>query len=428
MKTLLEQKNAAIERVRKLSDEVKSLIEKVEAGTASEEEMKSVNAKADEMKAAKADVERFQTMIDAEEAAKAAKKEFHTPVNDFGGAKPEAKSNTVQEYKTAGDEFVNSQEFQAQVAEMKKYGSGGFPKGHRVNTQPVAVKTLVSTAGASFGDLIDAQRIQTIDTTDFSKPLTLLQLIARQQTSSQMVEYPLHAGYVNNAAPTAQATASTGSSGAKPESGLGTITIENAIVRTIAHYIPVTRQALQDIPAVRSIINTALTYGLQETLEEQMLNGDGTGENMRGILNTPGIQNQPLLANPFVTLRRAIKNVQIGGRATPNAILMHPDDWENLEIQQDANGQYYSGNPFRNTTFSSNVWNLPIVVNETIAPGEAIVGDFRFAYLWESLAPVILLSDSHENYFTRNMIAILAEMRAAFGVVRPSAFCRVSLV
>ena len=46
----------------------------------------------------------------------------------------------------------------------------------------------------------------------------------------------------------------------------------------------------------------------------------------------------------------------------------------------------------------------------------------------ESLAPVILLSDSHENYFTRNMIAILAEMRAAFGVTRPSAFCRVALV
>ena len=37
------------------------------------------------------------------------------------------------------------------------------------------------------------------------------------------------------------------------------------------------------------------------------------------------------------------------------------------------------------------------------------------------------MTDSHDDWFIRNLIAILAELRAAFGLIRPSAFCQVLL-
>jgi HK97 family phage major capsid protein len=55
------------------------------------------------------------------------------------------------------------------------------------------------------------------------------------------------------------------------------------------------------------------------------------------------------------------------------------------------------------------------------------MGDFRKAVVWDREQANIQVSNSHEDFFIRNMVAILAEMRAAFGVIRPTAFCVIDL-
>jgi HK97 family phage major capsid protein len=424
---LVEQKNTAIERMRALSGDVKSLIEKVEAGTATAEELASVDTKSAEIKQLESELKTLNALIEQKEAAAKAAKEWAKPVNDFG-QKLDSLATMGNETKNAtnADTFLSSQEFK-NISDSLAQFKGQLPKGFRVNTQPVEVKTLINTGVSSFGNMISAERLPGLDTVEFSKPLTLLNLITRSQTSSNIVEYHIHTGFTNSAANVPEATATGGGSGAKPESGMGVVTTQQALVRTISHYLPVTRQALQDIPALRTLINQALTFGMQERLESQILSGDGLGENLLGILNTPGITTIPFNGDEFDTLRTALTAVQIGGRTNPNAIVIHPNDWELLETKKDTTGQYFSGNPFRNTTFSANIWGVPVVTNESITPGEALIGNFAFATLWESLSPVILLSDSHLDFFTRNLIALLGEMRAAFGVIRPSAFKRVAL-
>jgi HK97 family phage major capsid protein len=289
------------------------------------------------------------------------------------------------------------------------------------------VKTLINSGIGSFGNAINQERLPGIDTTSFSRPLTLLSLITRSQTSSNIVEFNVHSGFTNAAANVGEATATTGASGAKPESALGVVALQSAIVRTIAHYLPVSRQALQDIPALRTLINQALTFGMQDRLESQILSGDGTGENMLGILNTPGITGVPAATSAFNSVRNGIQSVMIAGRTTPSAIVLNPTDWMTMELEVNANGDYFSGSPFRPSTFTSNLWGYPVIQNELVPVGTALVGNFSFATLWESLSPVILLSDSHADFFTRNLIALLGEMRAAFGVIRPTAFARVTL-
>lgn len=425
--TLLEQKNAELQRVQTLSADIKSLIEKVEAGTATAEETASAGTKSAEMKAAQAKIAELDTLIAQKQEAEKAAKDANKPVNDLGSIKPEAKTfATPNQNLSNADIFLESQEFKSVNDALTQF-KGQLPKGYRVNTQPVEVKTLINSGVGSFGNAINQDRLPGIDTIAFSRPLSLLSLITRSQTSSNIVEFNVHSGFSNAAGNIAEATAVSGVSGAKPESGLGVVALQSAIVRTIAHYLPVSRQALQDVPALRTLINQALTFGMQERLESQILTGDGTGENMLGILNTPGVVNIPAAARPYNSVRNGIQSVMIAGRTAPTAIVMHPTDWMNMELEENAQGDYYSGSPFRPNTFSSNLWGYPVIQNETITQGTALVADFSFATLWESLAPVILLSDSHADFFTRNLIALLGEMRAAFGVIRPSAFARVTL-
>ena len=107
------------------------------------------------------------------------------------------------------------------------------------------------------------------------------------------------------------------------------------------------------------------------------------------------------------------------------AYVLHPTDWETLDLTQDAEDRYYFGGPMVMGT--PRVWGLPVVESEAIAQGVAIVADWRFAVLWDRMQASISVSNSHSDFFIRNLVAILAELRAAFGVIRPKAFVSIDL-
>lgn len=113
------------------------------------------------------------------------------------------------------------------------------------------------------------------------------------------------------------------------------------------------------------------------------------------------------------------------GRATPTAYLFNPADNERIDLLTNSNGDFYFGGPTSNP--SAPLWGLPRVECEAVPAGTGIVADFRQAVLWDREQAGIQVSDSHEDFFTRNLVAILAEMRAAFGVIRPKAFVAIDL-
>src|SRR5690606_35097271 len=95
--------------------------------------------------------------------------------------------------------------------------------------------------------------------------------------------------FTNNAAAVAEATATDGTSGLKPESALA---FEEATVavKTIAHWIPITRQILQDAAQLQTYVEQRLLDGLRLAESDQLLNGDGTGANILGLTNQSGVQ------------------------------------------------------------------------------------------------------------------------------------------
>lgn len=261
-------------------------------------------------------------------------------------------------------------------------------------------------------------------------PLNLRDLVSVRQTGSDTVEFVRQTVQSNAAAPVPEANVATFTgypgqvSGEKPESSIGFERVtEN--VKTIATWVPATKRALSDAAQIRGLIDQELREDLAEELENQMLNGNGSGENFTGLAQTANTLSQPFNTDIPVTTRKAITNLAVNGKSIPTGWLFNPQDWETVELLKDSAGDYIYGGPINRGP--TTLWGVPVAQSFFQPQGTAWLGNWRKAVLWDREQAGITVSDSHADFFIRNLVAILAEMRAAFGVIRPSAFVEVDL-
>jgi len=336
---------------------------------------------------------------------------------------------------TLGQRFVESPAFKAWLKQIAP--SGHIPDSMRgLMSPPVEFRSLFGRKDVvTGGDDTSAGAFVQTDYTGIYEPLgryplNILGLINRRTTTSDLVEFVRQTTQVSQAAPVAEANVATYSGasgevkGEKPEATLGFEKVQ-AAVKTIAVWIPATKRALSDAAQIRGIIDQELRDDLNEELEDQIINGDGTGENFTGLVNTAGILVQAYDTDILTTTRKAVTAVQVTGKAQPTGWVFHPNDWETIELLKDSNNRYYWGGPM--VQGRRQLWGYPVVTSQTVTEGYALLGDWRKAILWDRERASIQVSDSHSDFFIRNLVAILAEMRAAFGVIRPAAFCQVDL-
>ena len=254
-------------------------------------------------------------------------------------------------------------------------------------------------------------------------------LFPTRTTTAAVIEYFRMTGFTNAASTVAERSGSA--FGAKPQSSF-TFVGEQAPVRTIAHWEAAHRNVLADEPQLRSIIDNELMYGLRLQEDEQILNGDGSGENLTGVLQTSGIQTytwsdgatSPVADTKADAIRRAA-TLAFLSYYEPTGVVLHPNDWEDIELTKDANGQYLvavsvamGGEP--------RIWRIPVVETPAIAEGTALVGAFGTgAQLYDREQASIRVSEQHSDFFVRNAIVVLAEQRLALAVKRPEAFVSV---
>jgi len=254
------------------------------------------------------------------------------------------------------------------------------------------------------------------------RPLRITDLITVGSTTSDSVGYVRQGTHTNAAAGVGEATATGDGSGSKPESAMALQAV-SVPVATIAHFLPATRAALADAGQLRTLIDGWLRYGLLEELEDQIFTGAG-GDDLTGIDNASP-NTQAWSSDIFETIRKGITQVGTEGRARPTAVVMNPADWETADLTIDNEARYYYGGPSQLGT--PRLWGLPVVESLGCPTGYGYVADWRLCALWVRQEAQILVSDSHADFFTRNMIAILAEMRAAFSLIRPLAMVKCDL-
>jgi HK97 family phage major capsid protein len=221
----------------------------------------------------------------------------------------------------------------------------------------------------------------------------------------------------------------------KPQSSFAFVG-EQAPIRTLAHWEAAHRNVLADEPQLRSIIDNELMYGLRLLEDNQILNGNGAGENLLGIMNTPNVQQYSWSSGAYSAtagmgdtkadaLRRAA-TLSFLAYYEPSGIVLHPNDWEDIELTKDGNGQYLvavsvamGGEP--------KVWRMPIIDTPAMTEGKALVGAFGTgAQLYDREEASIRISEQHSDFFVRNAIVVLAEQRLALAVKRPEAFVEVT--
>lgn len=341
--------------------------------------------------------------------------------------------NTAERLASLGMQFVQNPDYQSWLRTIAPNGNIPdsvkglhsptlpFKAGYASLDQRAALMTGASdTSGGAF---VNTQHYPGL-TELGRRELSIRDIITVLTTDSDTVDYVRVTSETNNAAPVAEATATSGGNGVKPESGLTFERVSTA-VKTIAHWIPATKRALSDAGQLRGLIDEFLRYGLDEELEDQILLGDGTGENFTGILNVSGTQAQAWVTDRFVTTRQARRKVRTIGRRRPKAYIMNPEDWELFELERDAEQRFYGNGPWSLTT--PTLWGLPVIESEAMPVGTGLVGDFATCVLWDRQQATMSATDSHADFFIRNLVAILCELRAAFGVLKPNALVEIDL-
>ena len=353
-------------------------------------------------------------------------------VDDVEGQKDAG--TPTQRVKNLGLEVVSSPQFKSMMKGFTNSdGTVRIPDRTQVKSDPIRVKSLFTGAsGTSAGAFVTPEQTGIIEMLG-RRPLTIRDLISVRRTGSDTLEYVRQTAHTNAAQPVPEAqsaapidgtTVTNVIGGLKPEGSWAFERVSTS-VKTIAEWVPVTKRALADAAQLEDLIRDELSKDIAEAEEAQILTGDGVGENLTGILSTSGIQSKSFDTDVFVSVRKAITKARTVGRVVPNAVLMNPLDVETVDLARETGGRFYGAGPF--TMGPRTLWSLPIVESETIAAGTAVVGDFSKAVLWDREDTTVTFSGSHADFFVRNLVAVLAEERVAFGVTRPAAFVKTTV-
>lgn len=305
--------------------------------------------------------------------------------------------------ETLGELFVKSRAFK---------GRSG-PNGPEA-TLDIDLKTLMTTTAGFAPEVLRTDRLVEFAT----RPIQVADLIPQTTTTQSAVQYMEETTFTNAAAEVAEG-------GTYPESALA-YTEQTSIVRKISTFLPVTDEQLEDVPRMQGVIDNRLPFMIRQRLDLQIVSGNGTAPNLRGVMNVVGIQTQAKGADPTPdAVYKAIVKVEVTGQAVANAVVMHPTNWQDVRLLRTADGLYIWGNP--SDAGPERIWGLRVVRAQAATLGTAITGDFaNFSELSVRRGLDTQISNSHSTFFVEGKVAVRADIRAAFVVYRPAAFCTVT--
>lgn len=310
--------------------------------------------------------------------------------------------------KSLGQQFVESDEIKS-VLEL-----GTDFRGKASYSAKATITSATTDAAGSAGDVVNETRLPGIISPP-DRRMTIRDLITPGQMDGSTLEYVKETGFNNNAAPVAETAT-------KPQSDIK-LDLVSTSAKVIAHTAKASRQILDDAAQLRTYIDGRLRYGLAFKEEEQLLNGDGTGQNLHGIIP----QATGYSAAFSVSAETAIDKMRL---AMLQAVLaeypatghvMHPTDWARIETTKDSEGRYIIGNPQGN--IAPTLWGLPVVPTQAISVDKFLTGAFALgAQVFDRWQARVEIATENEDDFVKNLVTMLCEERLALAVYRPEAF------
>lgn len=297
----------------------------------------------------------------------------------------------------------------------KSASFGQMGRSDRIGMELKATLTS-STADApgSAGHLIVPERQQVMGMP--SRRLTIRNLLNVKPVSTGTIERPKMTARPTGAAPVAEGAL-------KPQSDLQ-FRLDTVPTRVIAHWVKASRQILEDEPQLESMIDVELRYGLALVEEAQLLHGDGTNQNLQGMMTVAAALDPEVLdiasPNAIDKIGMAILQASLTD-IPPDGIVMHPSDWWRIRLTKDADGKYILGDP--GTMVEPSLFGLPVVATQSQTANNFLVGAFNSQTLYDRWSANVELGFVGDD-FTRNLVTLLGEERVGFDPERPEALIK----
>jgi HK97 family phage major capsid protein len=347
--------------------------------------------------------EELNKLTDSYLAAKAVEESARKAAEGENYGRPQFGNGYTGNTGTLGEMVVKSSAFTG-------YVGGQGP----ISTLDVDVKTVMSTSAG--WDPEDLRRGKVL--LSAQQQPRVMDLVPKTTTKMSTVKYMEETTHTNTASGVAEA-------GAYPEGALA-FTEKSSEVRKIAVFLPVTDEMLEDTERVRDLIDNRLRFMIQRRLEQFILTGTGTAPELKGVANLSAILTQAKGTDPVMdAVYKAVTLIATSGFCEASAIVMHPNDWQDIRLTRTADGVYIMGNPDREV--APRLFGLPVITTTLQTENTAIVGD------WQNHSELALrrginvqISDSHDTYFTAGKKAIRADLRAALIFDRETGFCKVT--
>lgn len=365
------------------------------------------------------------------------------PPGAGGTAQADAASGFVPQTKSLADSWLGSEEY-------KTAGATSFRELPRQFQVDSGIPRLAAAAEAkdiytAMGGRISIPalgRAQNLGFTERTlRPGRVRDLFPAEATDAQILYGIRETGYTNRARVVPERTAADGTAatggitdvyGLKPKSDLTIVPVTYPLA-TIAHIMYVHRQTLADEPRMRGIIDRDMIDGIKMSEDEALLYGDGIGDNLTGLVNTQGIQVYTG-ADPAAPATRLHpkdkKSAQIRRAATlamlayftPTGVVMHPFDWEDVELEVDANGAYTVAVSVA-VGGEKRVWRMNVVESPAMQQGRYLTGAFGTgAKIYDREQVNVQVSTENRDLFERNAVTLRAEERLGLVVDRPESF------
>lgn len=286
---------------------------------------------------------------------------------------------------------------------------------------PLFAKANLTSGAGSAGSLIMPDRVPGIITGP-EVPPTVRDLFLSVATSTNAIEWVRELLYTINAGPQAGGV----EGGAKPESAL-TFEKKTSPVETIAHWIPISRQVLADVPQLQGLVDGRLRYGLKLKEDLQLLLGDGTNGNILGLIPQATVfsaAGMPVIGGgaPAYTrldyLRWAFLQVAKAQYPATFAVLSL-EDWALIQMMKTTDGAYIFGTPTDGA--APRVWGKTVVESHNLAVNNFVAGSAFAATVYDREDVSVRVAEQHADFFIKNMVAMLCEERLALTVERPQA-------
>ena len=394
--------------------ELKSVFESDTDGKYTSEQKEEIKSRNDELAELVEDLSIEKKKAQNEKALE----EDSKPVAEMPLASNEAEVKTVGQLFTESDAYKN----------YKQSGVKGIDS-------KIETKTTLTTTGYPPETLRQPGILETA----LRDPNAVISLFDVINTDQNAFSYLEETTFTNNAAEAAEGSA-------VGEAALA-FTERTESIRKMGVFIPVTDELLADEAGIQGYLNSRLQTMIRLRLDSQLLSGDGTAPNLEGLLDAGKSSVGSSDFNSYSgnlgrigKIYDAITDIRVNAFTEPDAIVMHPSDWNQIVTQVGADfaGTSSAGYAEKSPLFvaaggmgagpAAQIWGIKVVPTTAISNNTVLVGKFgggEAANVVMRQGIELAVTDSHSDFFIKNQLAIRATMRVGFPVYRQAAFHKI---